>query len=270
MRTISILIQTKNEEQNLRATLESCSWAREVFVVDNYSTDQTVEIAKTFPNVAIVEREFDGYARQKNWGLANLPITGEWVFILDADERMTPDLVREIEQIATSTESKECWYVNRRFIFLGRWIRHAGWYPSWNMRFFKKGTARYEERGVDEHMITSGRIGYLQNDLIHEDHKGLDAWIAKHNRYSTLEAHERLSKNTSTLKGSIFSKDPVERKRAMKNLFYRLPSRPFLRFFIMYVLQLGFLDGYPGFVFCVLRGVQEFHISVKMRELRRV
>lgn len=268
MNRVSILIQTYNEEKNLRHALESCVWAHEIFVVDNFSVDATPDIVKEYPNAQLFQREFDGYAKQKNWALSNLPIRGEWVFILDADENLTSKGAMELQKIASDPISAECWYVNRRFYFLGRWIRHAGWYPSWNLRFFKKGFARYEERGVDEHMIPAGRVAYLTEDLIHEDRKGLEDWIAKHNNYSTLEAQERIPRNT-TIQGSLLSKNPVERKRALKNFFYHLPGRPLLRFCIMYILQRGFLDGYQGFVFCVLRGIQEFHISVKMKELKQ-
>lgn len=268
MTGISILIQAFNEEKNIRHALESCMWADEVIVIDNYSTDDAARIVGEFPNARVIQRHFEGYAAQKNWALSNLQFFGDWIFILDADERITPDLRAEIQRIVNSPSAAGCWYVNRRFYFLGRWIRHCGWYPSWSLRFFKKGCARYEERGVDEHMIPSGPIAYLKNDLIHEDHKDLEAWIAKHNRYSTLEAHEQCAR-TDGVRSSLLSRNPVERKRALKQIFYSIPGRPFLRFFIMYIVQLGFLDGYPGFVFCILRGIQEFHISIKIRELNQ-
>ena len=269
MKSISVLIQTYNEEKNIAHALDSVLFAHEIFVVDNFSSDKTPDIVKNYPQAQLFQRNFDGYAQQKNWALDHLPFTSDWILILDADERETSEGAQELLRISANTESVECWYANRRFYFLGRSIKHAGWYPSWNLRFFKRGYARYEDRTVDEHMIPAGRIGYLANDLIHEDKKGIEDWIAKHNRYSSLEAHERIS-NTRRLNGSIISKNPVERKRALKDIFYRLPGRPFLRFFIMYILQLGFLDGYPGFVFCILRGIQEFHISTKMNELKRL
>lgn len=273
MHKISILIQTRNEEKNIRFALESCAWAHQVFVVDNYSDDTTIQIAKEFENVTVEQREFDGYAKQKNWALGHLPFTGDWIFILDADEQITSELGYELRSIASNTGSVECWYVNRRFIFLGRWIKHAGWYPSWNLRFFKKGMARYEERSVDEHMIAGGRVGYLRNDLIHHDRKGLAAWIEKHNRYSTLEAQEQLKNPPvsvfQSFRVSVFARHPIERKRALKRIFYCLPARPFSRFIVMYVFQCGFLDGYQGFIFCMLRAIQEFHISIKLHELKR-
>lgn len=267
MHRISVLIQAKNEEKNIGHALESCRWAREIFVVDNFSTDATVEIVRAYTNTQLTQRDFDGYAAQKNWALSSLPISGDWVLILDADETVPDPLASELQTIARNPDAPECWYVNRRFIFLGKWIKHCGWYPSWNLRFFKKGFARYEERAVDEHMIASGRISYLKHDLIHDDHRGLEQWIAKHNQYSSLEAHERVSGRES-LPASLRSKNPVGRKRAMKNVFYRLPGRPLIRFVAMYFFQFGFLDGYPGFVFCVLRAIQEFHISIKIKEMR--
>lgn len=264
MSTLSVLIQTKNEEKNIRRALESCRFAKAIFVVDNYSTDTTAEIVKEFSNARLLQRKFDGYARQKNWALASLPFETDWIFILDADEVITMELQAEL--IEKTQGEIPCWYVNRRFIFLNRWIRHAGWYPSWSLRFFKRGYAVYEERSMDEHMIPSGQVGYLKNDLIHEDQNGLEAWIAKHNRYSSLEALEQMRVRSHELQGSLFSRDPILRKRTLKKIFYALPFRPLLRFLGMYIFQLGFLDGYQGFVFCVLRGVQEFHISIKIRE----
>ncbi|MBI2633432.1 MAG: methyltransferase domain-containing protein [Parcubacteria group bacterium] len=266
---ISFLIPAFNEEKNIRFALESCKWADEIFVIDNYSVDQTVAIAKEYSNVKVIQRPFDGYAAQKNWALDNLPWSNKWIFILDADEQITLLLKEElITLIADSSNDIDCWYVNRKFIFLGKWIKHCGWYPSWNLRFFKHSKARYENRAMDEHMISSGKIGYLKNDMLHEDHKGIEAWIAKHNRYSTLEANEQKTRKRSDIKTYLFSVHPIERKRAFKKLFYSLPCRPLLRFLYMYVVRLGFLDDSAGFIFCILRAVQEFYINIKLKELK--
>lgn len=266
---ISILIPTLNEEKNIRYALESVKWASEIFVVDSFSIDKTEEICKEYLNVKFIQHKFEGYAKQKNWALDNLPWSNEWIFILDADEQITPELKEELVSIINNPQNDiECWYVNRRFIFLGKWIKHCGWYPSWNLRFFKKGKARYEDRAVDEHMIASGKVGYLKSDMIHEDHKGISAWIAKHNKYSTLEAEEQMKKRETGFRTKFFGAGPVEKKRVLKNLFYKLPCRPILRFLYMYFYKLGFLDGYAGFVFCVLRAFQEFYINIKIKELK--
>lgn len=265
---VSFLIPTFNEERNIKCTLDSVNWADEVFIIDSFSTDRCLEIAKKYPNVKIYQHKFENYANQKNWALDNLPFSNEWVFILDADERITSELRDEIKNIVQTPNNKtNGYYANRRFIFLGKWIKHCGWYPSWNLRLFKQGKARYEKRTVNEHMIVDGSVGFLKNDMIHENHKGIKDWIAKHNRYSTFEAQENYFKKKSKSSGRLFG-DVMERRRFLKNLFYKLPFRPFLRFFYMYFLKLGFLDGSMGFIYCVLKAIQEFHINVKLKEVK--
>ena len=167
-------------------------WADAVHVVDSESTDATREIAER-AGANVVIRPWLGYARQKNWALDNLPLKADWVFILDADEAILPELRDELLAIARRPvdEVREGgFHINRYFIFLGRRIRHCGYYPSWNLRFFKRGRARYEEREVHEHMLVDGETGYLKGHMEHYDRRGLEAYMAKHNVYSTLEARE--------------------------------------------------------------------------------
>src|SRR5262249_28335449 len=142
-----------------------------------------------------VQHPFVHYADQRNWALDHLPFRHPWVLFLDADERVTPELRREIEGIviAAPVDRPRGYYVNRRFIFLGRWIRHAGWYPSWNLRLFQRGYGRYEARAVHEHVVLDGAAAYLRYDLLHDDQRPLEAFIARHNRYSTLEARARFA-----------------------------------------------------------------------------
>lgn len=272
---LSVLIPTFNEEKNIRYTLDSVGWASEVFIVDSFSADKTLEIARQYLNVRVFQHKFENYSAQKNWALDNLPWSNDWIFILDADEQITSELKEEITKIINDQNIQENgFYVNRRFIFLGKWIKHCGWYPSWNLRLFRQRKARYEDRAVNEHMIVSGPVGYLKNDMIHENHKGLFDWIKKHNKYSTLEAEELFKvlhqKKETGLKPSFFG-DPIERKRAIRERIWSkipLPLIPCLRFFHMYFLRLGFLDGLPGFIFSFLQSVQEFHIAIKLKELK--
>jgi len=265
---ISILIPAYNEELNIRSAIESVKWADDIFVVDSFSSDKTLEIAKKYPNVKTLQHKFENYSKQKNWALDNLPIESEWVFILDADERITENLKKEILETISRPEDFVAFYINRRFIFLGKWIKHCGWYPSWNLRLFKKGKARYEERSVNEHMISYGKTGYLKNDMLHENLRPLADWLEKHNKYSTLEAEEFLNRKETGLLQSFFSKDQVSRKRAVKEkIFYKLPFKPFFLFLYLYIFRLGFLDGRVGFVFCCLRAIQQFNIDVKIKEL---
>lgn len=271
MAPIAFLIPTLNEEINLPHALASVTgWAQEVFVLDSGSTDSTQGVAEA-AGAKFVFHPWEGYARQKNWGLDHLPITCPWVFILDADEAITPPLREELIRIASTDDCKEnAFYVNRFFMFLGKRIRHCGYYPSWNLRFFRRGRARYEERDVHEHMVVDGNIGYLKHDMEHNDRRGLEQYIAKHNHYSTLEARELLRIRQETPEGTMkysFWGGPLERRRWVKHVIWpKLPARWLFRFFFMYFLRAGFLDGVIGFHFCLLLAAYEHQISLKMRE----
>ena len=269
---VSILIPTYNEERNLTACLESVVWACEVIVVDSYSQDGTENIAIGH-GAQFIQHPFENYAAQKNWALDSLEFSQEWVLIMDADERVSPELAVEIAGVVERDQSSRPvgYYINRRFIFMGRWIRHCGWYPSWNLRLFRRGEARYEERPVHEHMVVQGPTGYLQHHLVHEDRRGLTAWLARHNEYSTMEAQARWRAQqypSSTGLRPQWRGSPVERKRAIREYMWPwLPAKPLLWFLYLY-LRLGFLDGWQGFAFCLLQGMQEFHVGLKLRELR--
>lgn len=272
--SIAILIPTKNEEINLPYALASvCDWAEQVFVLDSGSTDRTREVAERY-GACFVFHAWEGYARQKNWALDNLPITTRWVFILDADELITPALRDELIDIANADNCPEdAFYVNRHFVFLGKRIRHSGYYPSWNIRFFRRGKARYEQREVHEHMIAEGKVGYLRAEMEHNDRRGLGHFIAKHNHYSTLEARElyRVKQNLAAGRMNFgFWAGPIERRRWVKHkLWPRIPARWLVRWFYMYILQLGFLDGMAGFHLAFLIGAYEHDISLKLKELER-
>ncbi|HYF15607.1 MAG TPA: glycosyltransferase [Phycisphaerales bacterium] len=272
---IEVVIPAFNEEVNLPHALASVTgWADAVYVVDSESTDRTREIARE-SGAKVVVRPWLGYARQKNWALDNLPLSTDWVFILDADEAITPELRDEMLAIARRPAAEETvagFYVNRLTHFMGAPIRHCGYYPSYNLRLFKRGKARYEEREVHEHMMVDGPTGRLRHDMLHEDRRGLEHFIAKHNRYSTLEARE-LQK---TLKGQSGHELPslergIRLRRWLKrNVLPRLPFSGIWRFFYMYVLRLGVLDGAAGLRFCVLLAMYDTFISLKLAELRSI
>lgn len=270
---VSVLVPTLDEELNLPQCLDSVEWADEVFVVDSCSTDGTVEIARA-RGAHVVPHPFEGYSRQKNWALDNLPFRNEWVLIIDADERVTPGLRCEIEQVLKAT-AFDGFYLNRRVIFLGTWVRHAGWYPSWNLRLFRHELGRYDDREVHEHVVLNGRVGYLQHDLLHHDRRGLDEFIARHNRYSTLEAVARLKAERDAPDGARLPlsllASPVQRKRYLRERVWPLvPAKPLALFVYMYVLQRGFLDGQAGLALCVFQAFQEFMVGLKLAQLRRL
>jgi glycosyltransferase involved in cell wall biosynthesis len=270
---VSVLVPTLNEEVNLPECLESVAWADEVFVVDSFSSDGTIDIAEAH-GARVAQHAFESYSRQKNWALDTLPFRNEWVLIVDADERVTADLRCEIERELTAPRA-DGYYLNRRFIFLGTWIRHAGWYPSWNLRLFRRALGRYDDREVHEHIVLNGRAAYLHEDLLHLDRRGLEAYVARHNRYSTLEAAarfkvERDAHDRAQLPVSVLA-SPVQRKRFLRERVWpHVAAKPLALFVYMYVLRRGFLDGRAGLALCVFHAFQEFMVGLKLAELRRL
>ena len=266
----------RDEELNLTHTLPTItSWADRVWVVDSGSTDRTVEVARA-AGCEVVHRDWLGYARQKNWAIDNLDIRAPWILILDADEAVTPQLREAICQIAArpvDSVPESAFHINRYFVFLGGIIRHCGYYPSWNVRLFKRGQARYEERDVHEHMVAHGPVGFVHGgDLEHNDRRPLEHYIAKHNRYSTLEARAIMAQQRSDRHDNLSARllgGPLERRRWVKRFVYpHLPVKFLFRFLWMYFLKLGFLDGVTGWRFCLFISAYELQIEQKLVELR--
>jgi glycosyltransferase involved in cell wall biosynthesis len=272
---IEVVMIVRDEELNLGHTLPSVvGWADRVWVVDSGSTDRTVEVARA-AGCEVVHHDWQGYARQKNWALDNLPLAAPWILILDADEAVTPALREALVEIARRDPAQvpeSAFHINRYFVFLRGVIRHCGYYPSWNVRFFKKGGARYEERDVHEHMVADGPVGFIHADLEHNDRRPLEHYIAKHNRYSTLEARAILRQEHDDRQGRLPARllgGPLERRRWIKrNVYPRLPAKFLFRFLWMYILKLGFLDGVTGWRFCLFISAYELQIEQKLVELR--
>ncbi|MBW4615938.1 MAG: glycosyltransferase family 2 protein [Desmonostoc vinosum HA7617-LM4] len=279
---VSVLIPAKNEQANLPACLTSLARADEIFVVDSQSTDKSIEIAQSY-GANVVQFNFNGrWPKKKNWSLDNLPFRNEWVLIVDCDERITPELWEEIDQVIHHSENNG-YYLNRRVFFLGKWIRHGGKYPDWNLRLFKHKQGRYEnlntedipntgDNEVHEHVILQGKVGYLKNDMLHEDFRDLYHWLERHNRYSNWEARVYFNLLTGkddhgTIGANLFG-DAVQRKRFLKRVWVRLPFKPVLRFILFYIIQRGFLDGKAGYIYARLLSQYEYQIGVKLYELR--
>ncbi|MEE3001925.1 MAG: glycosyltransferase family 2 protein [Planctomycetota bacterium] len=267
-----MLVITKNEECNLPQCLHALAgWTRAIYVVDSGSTDRTCEIAREL-GAEVVEHPWEGYAAQKNWALETLPMEADWVLIVDADEVITAQLRERLEAIAArpADEVPETgYYINRLLYFLGKPIRHCGYHPSWNLRFFKRGRGRYEDRAVHEHLLVDGPTGWIRTPMIHEDRRGLEVYMEKHNRYSTLEAEAIFNESRGGDLDASITGHQLQRRRWFKRHIYRyLPAKWLMRFLYMYVLRLGVLDGLNGLRFCLFISSYELQIGLKLRELR--
>lgn len=268
---LSIVIPTLDEELHLARAIESVRSLGEIFVVDSLSSDRTVEIAEGLGATA-VRHAWSGYAAQKNWALDELPLKSDWVFFLDADEYFTDELRAEVRRVVENRDLVG-FHVPRRNIFGERPLRHAWWYPDYQLRLFRVGNGRFEDRLVHEHVLLDGEAGFLEHPLMHENLKSLDEFRRRHERYAALEAAEllkaRRGETAGQRPGHFFGTWP-ERRRALKTkVWYRLPARPAIRFVWMYVLKRGFLDGRAGLLYSYLLAHYEREINAKVRELER-
>ena len=267
--SLSILVLTFNEELNVGDCLESVRWCDDVLVLDSFSSDGTVEIARQY-GVRVVQRKFDNYAAQRNFGLGQ-PFKYPWILMLDADERVPPDLHAELLE-ATRGASPEValFRMRRRDHLFGRWIKGASGYPTWFGRLARAGRV-HVERPINEEYHAHGELRDLRGHLDHFPfNKGIDAWIAKHDRYSSMEARLRLDGAASRLRWpDLLQRDADRRRRAVKALAYRLPFRPLVMFIALYFFRGGLFEGRAGLTFCVLRAWYEFAIDCKLIELQR-
>lgn len=266
---IEVLIPTLNEAAVIHDTVRNALAVGPVFVLDSCSTDGTQEIAKA-AGATVVEHRFEGYAKQKNWGLENLPWQGKWVFILDADERITPKLRTELIAAINSQDPADGYFVNRVVLFMASAIRHGGLYPSWNLRFFKRGRCRYEDRSVHEHMVCDGPTRYLREEMLHIRGESVHEWIRKHIRYADLESDEwvklRFGQEAGASAEKLFTKTLKYRQYLRREVWPRTPFKPLLRFLYMYFVRLGFLDGAGGRHMALMMAVYEYMIELLYRD----
>ncbi|MEY2502635.1 MAG: hypothetical protein QOI07_2969 [Verrucomicrobiota bacterium] len=274
---VSVIIPVRQEAGNLPRCLESVKWADEIFVVDSHSTDTTSEIAAG-RGAKVVQFEFNGtWPKKKNWALENLPFRNDWVFILDADEVLPPEAEHEFAKAIAEAGEVAGYWINRRFMFMGKWLRHS-YYPNWNLRLFRHPLGRYEkltdadtrsgDNEVHEHVIVNGPTGRLSCEMDHYAFPSVEVFVEKHNRYSNWEARVTAERKLSGSDAQI-SSQIVGRRRKLKLLSQRLPFRPLLRFLYVYVWQKGFLDGREGYYFARLHGFYEFLSVAKTYELTR-
>ena len=275
--SVSVVIPTKNEARNIERCLRSITWASEIYLIDSQSTDETCRIAAEY-GVKVVQFDYQGgWPKKKNWALANLPFENEWVLLLDADEALLEGSEQEIAAAVQADDSIDGYWINRRFMFLGKWLKHA-YYPNWNLRLFKHCRGRFEKLvegetdsgdvEIHEHVVVDGRTGRLGTELEHYAFPSVESFIDKHNRYSNWEA--QLQVELDQKNGGVQLQDKtLSFHRRMKLATSRLPMRPFLRFCYIYFLQRGLLDGIEGYYFARLHACYEWMSVIKTYERKR-
>jgi glycosyltransferase involved in cell wall biosynthesis len=267
--SVSVLILTLNEELNIAACLDCLSWCDDVVVLDSLSSDRTREIAAG-RGARVVSRAFDNWSAHQNWAMTNIEFRHPWVLYLDADERCLPELRDDVLRHARADAPEAAFRARRKDFFMGRWLKHAQLYPTWLVRLFRPQRIRYE-RLVNPVAVVDGPIGELEGHIIHYPFShGVSHWVARHNRYSDMEALEAAKvRQNRGASGSLWSRDPNERRRALKDLFFKLPARPLAKFLYYYAWRRGFLDGRAGFTYATLQAFYEYLIDCKGVELER-
>jgi glycosyltransferase involved in cell wall biosynthesis len=273
MLPISVVILTYNSEATINATLESVrAISDDVHVVDSYSSDNTLDLIRAHGS-QVVQHAFENYGAQRNWAIDTLPFKYDWQLHLDADERLSDDLVRELNRLfeAGPPDDIAGYYVPRLLHFLQRPLKHGGLFPTYHMRLFRRAAGRCESRRYDQHFYVKGKSANLASYMIDDVHLSLSEWTNRHNRWSDAEVEELLH---PTEHGVVAPgrETPVAVKRAQRRLYDSQPLflRPFLLFFYRYVWKRGFLDGTEGFIFYVLQTFWfRFLVDAKVYERRR-
>lgn len=275
---LSVIVLTFNEEQNIGPCLESIvPWAQEVFVVDSGSTDRTLEIVSKY-GAQVLTHPFKNYSHQRNWAQDNVPLSHEWVFHIDADERVSPELVDRLHELfaetSLSTQDYAGFLVRRKIIFFGRAIIHGGLYPTYHCRIFRRLAGRCEDREYDQHFLVDGRTSLIEADLLELTATSLFSWTARHNKWAQMEARELkgLGGDASVAVQGKLHGSPIERRRWLRSSVYaRTPMffRAFLYFITRYLLRGGFLDGMPGLIYHGLQGFWfRFYVDACCYELQ--
>lgn len=267
---ISVLILTKNEELDLPKCLYSVKWSNDIHVLDSYSNDNTVSIAKNM-GAKVHQRIFDGYASQRNFALSNFDFANDWILILDSDERIPTNMIDElISCVKNADDSCAAFRLRRKDFFFDTWLKYSQISPFY-VRLIRKGKAKYY-REINEVIEIDGQVSETSVYFNHYPFsKGLAHWINKHNIYSTMEAqryiYENKNKTGFSLRKACFSRDFNERRYHQKGIFYKLPGRPILKMLYMFFWRLSFLDGYAGITYTVLQCIYEYFIVLKAKEM---
>ncbi|SEO23255.1 Glycosyltransferase involved in cell wall bisynthesis [Mucilaginibacter gossypiicola] len=279
--SLDIIILTFNEAKNIGDCLQSAALLKaNIYIVDSGSTDNTLDICRLYTQ-NIFNHPFENYAAQRNWALDNLPLTGTWILNLDADHRVTPELAAQLNDIFSKSVDPEIngFLISRRTMFMGKWIKHGGHYPTYHANLFRQGFGHCEEKLYDQHFKVTGNTQVLKTDIIDVITDSLTSFIARHNHWATLEAQYLVEQQNAPLvddNGKLVHPrlfgNPMERRRYMKKRYEAFPLfvRPVIYFTIRYFIKLGFLDGKTGLVFHFLQGFWfRFLIDAKIYELRK-
>lgn len=280
---VSVLVITKNEESNIRLCLESVKWAGEIVVVDSHSADRTVDIAGEYTG-KVYQYTWDGKWPKKSWSLEVPEFSNDWILMIDADERATPEFREELGRIIADEDNGYSGYIVRyRYWFLGRHIRYGD--PVRKVALFKKSRSHFEKFDLSgaegtqsletghEHPIIDGRIGVMESHLIHDDKRPLYFYFDRHNHYSTWEAlliHRKMYRDPSSeiIRPILTGGNKISLRRFFKYIFLKLPFKPFIYFIYSYIFRLGFLDGYAGLVYNICKAFYVFQIGLKVHELK--
>jgi glycosyltransferase involved in cell wall biosynthesis len=266
---ISVIILTKNEELNLPSCLHSIKMFDDVSILDSGSTDRTIEIAKQ-NDIPVYYNSFKSFGKQRNFALDHIDTKYDWILFLDADEVVSEKFrISMLEATENAEDDIAGYYCCWKMMLEGKWLKHCDNFPKWQLRLVRKGMARFKDfgHGQKEDKV-AGRILYIKEPYLHYCFsKGWAYWIERHNRYSSQEAEARLNE-CPPLK-DILSGNGTIRNPALKSWLSRLPGWPMLRFLHAYLINLGFLEGVPGFIYCANMGYYEFLIRIKMREINK-
>jgi len=275
---VSVIVPVRNEAHNLSRCLESLRGVGEVYVVDSASSDGTAEIARSFGAKVVQFHYAGGWPKKRQWAMDTLPLAYDWVFLVDADEALTPELAAEMRQ-AIQDARFDGYYIGLQVVFLSRVLRHGG-AGFYKLSLFRRGKGRFECRlkdqdssmadmEVHEHVIVEGKSLRLKNALRHHNVESISRYIQKHDEYSNWDARVWLEgeANSADLPPSL-SGNQAQRRRWLRKRLFALPGSSLLLFIYRYFFRLGFLDGVPGLIYCGFQGIQFLHIKAKIYELR--
>ncbi len=275
---VTAIVVARNEARNLPRCLESLRDVAEVYVIDSQSTDETVQIAECYGAHVVQFHYQGGWPKKRQWAMDSLPFTYDWIFLVDADEALTPELTQEI-LTGIQGPDYDGYYIALRMFFLGRQLRYSG-ATFEKLSLFRRGKGRFECRlrqqdssmadmEVHEHILVEGKTARLHHPLLHHNVESLSHYIRKHDEYSNWDARVWLEGDASSLElpPSLVGSQ-AQRRRWLRRKFFAFPGSPFMFFLYKYFFRLGFLDGIPGLIYCGMQGIQFFHIKAKIYELK--